>query len=171
MKRGGGFVPNEVRYPGPLTQPYACTLAGAQTSSHRAPISPPSWRREEAHDPRSSLPQGRGVTPHFSWNGTAVRRRRGERAAPMQGRESGPGYLTSLGTEPPLYFKRTLRHRSSQARQNVFACGGGQQTSDAQLSKGPAKSELVPAWAPLARLLSNQVRPHSLKMGRIPITR
>src|SRR5436190_9135362 len=41
MKRGGGFVPSEVRYPGPLTQPYACTLAGAQTSSHRVPISPP----------------------------------------------------------------------------------------------------------------------------------
>src|SRR6185369_16938102 len=39
MERGGGFVPSEVRYPGPLTQPYACTLAGAQTSSHRAPIS------------------------------------------------------------------------------------------------------------------------------------
>jgi len=73
----------------------------------------------------------------------------------MQGRVSGPGYLTSLGTEPPLYFKRTLRHRLSQPRQNVFASGGGQQTSDIQLSKGPAKSELVPAWAPLARLLSN----------------
>src|SRR5436190_23090092 len=55
MKRGGGFVPNEVRYPGPLTQPYACTLAGAQTSSHRVPISPPSWRREEAHGLSSSL--------------------------------------------------------------------------------------------------------------------
>src|SRR6185436_5917251 len=35
MKRGGGFVPNEVRYPGPLTQPYACTLAGAHTPWHR----------------------------------------------------------------------------------------------------------------------------------------
>src|SRR5207342_2771921 len=57
MKQGGGFVPSEVRYPGPLTQPYACTLAGAQTSSHRAPISPLSWRREEAQGSRSSLPQ------------------------------------------------------------------------------------------------------------------
>ena len=62
----------------------------------------------------------------------------------MQGRESGPGYLTSLGTEPPLYFNGTLRHRLSQPRQNVFARGGGQQTSNAQLSKGPAKSELDP---------------------------
>jgi len=73
----------------------------------------------------------------------------------MQGRESGPGYLTSLGREPPLCAFRTLRHLSNQPRQNVFASGGGQQTSDAQLTKGPAKSELVPAWAPLARLLSN----------------
>ena len=38
-----------------------------------------------------------------------------------------------------------------------------------KLSKGPAKSELVPAWAPLARLLSNQVRPHSQEMGSVPI--
>jgi len=38
MKRGGGFVPSEVRYPGPLTQPYAYTLAGAQTSSHRVSL-------------------------------------------------------------------------------------------------------------------------------------
>ena len=31
-------MPSEVRYPGPLTQPCAGTLAGAQTSSHRAPF-------------------------------------------------------------------------------------------------------------------------------------
>src|SRR6187549_3661388 len=34
-----------------------------------------------------------------------------------------------------------------------------------QVIEGPAKSELVPAWAPLARLLSNKVRPHSVEMG------
>ena len=79
----------------------------------------------------------------------------------MQGRVSGPGYLTSLGTEPPLCAFRTLRHLSNQPRQNVIASGGGHKSSDAQLSKGPAKSELVPAWAPLARLLSTHVRPHS----------
>ena len=75
------------------------------------------------------------------------------------------GLVTSLGTEPPLCAIGTLRYRLTPLHQNVFACGGGQQTSDAQLSKGPAKSELVPAWAPLARLLSNQVRP--LLLGNV----
>ena len=101
-------MPSEVRYPGPLTQPYACTLAGAQTSSHRAHF-PAEW--EKRRDARTEVfsSQSRGVTPHFSWNGTAVRRRSGERGVSMQGRVSGPGYLTSLGTEPPLCAFRTLR--------------------------------------------------------------
>jgi len=39
----------------------------------------------------------------------------------MQGRESGPGYLTSLGTEPPLCAFRTLRRRVSSLNEEVLA--------------------------------------------------
>src|SRR5204862_4850500 len=91
--------------------------------------------------------QSWGVARHFFWNGTAVRRRCGERGVPMQGRVSGPGYLTSLGTKPPLCALGTLCQLPTRLRQDVIACGGGQQTGDTQLSKGPAKSELDPAWA------------------------
>ena len=101
-------MPSEVRYPGPLTQPYACTLAGAQTSSHRAHFPTELEKRRGARTEVFSSPSW-GGTPHFSWNGTAVRRRSGERGVSMQGRVSGPGYLTSLGTKPPLYFIGTLR--------------------------------------------------------------
>ena len=105
-------MPNEVRYPGPLTQPYACTLAGAQTSSHRAPF-PRRVGEEKRRTVRGLLFPKPGATPHFSWNGTAVRRRSGERGVSMQGRVSGPGYLTSLGTKPPPRFIRTLRYSCS----------------------------------------------------------
>jgi len=43
------------------------------------------------------------------------------------------GHLTSLGTEPPPRFKRTLRHHQTPPRQDVIASGGGQQTGDPQL--------------------------------------
>ncbi len=77
----------------------------------------------------------------------------------MQGTSERAG-LTNLVRHEAASLR--LQDSSLTSRLNyatdVFACGGGQQTSDAQLSKGPAKSELVPAWAPLARLLSNKVQ-------------
>ena len=56
MKRGGGFVPNEVMSPARSLNPMRVRSLGRRR--HRtALISPLSWRREEAHGLRSSLPQ------------------------------------------------------------------------------------------------------------------
>ena len=69
------------------------------------------------------------------------------------------GYVTSLGTKPPLSFNGTLRRRPTQLRQDVFASGGGQQTSDSNTPKGPAKSERDTARAPFARSLTSRCVP------------
>src|SRR5947207_6666498 len=76
MKRGGGFVPSEARSPRPLTQPYACTLAGAQTSSHRAHFATELEKRRGARTEVFSSPSW-GGTPHFSWKdrGSSEKRR------------------------------------------------------------------------------------------------
>ena len=101
-------MPNEVKYSGPLTQPYACTLAGAQTSSHRGHFPAELEKRRGARFEVFSSPRP-GSHSAFLLERDAVRRRSGERGVSMQGRESGPGYLTSLGTKPPLCAFRTLR--------------------------------------------------------------
>ena len=87
----------------------------------------------------------------------------------MQGRASGPGYLTSLGTEPPLctFTDSSLIVLITQRR--GLRVMRRQRTAASRVTEGPGESELVPAWAPLARLLSNQVRPHFLEMRNVPI--
>jgi len=72
---------------------------------------------------------------------------------PRTGAErAGRGYLTSLGTEPPLRFIRTLAVFQIQLHENVIAFGGGQQTGDANLNEEPGEKRTnscagVPAGA------------------------
>ena len=101
-------------------------------------------------DPSLLFPKPRG-TPHSLANGAADRWRSSSEACPCRRERVGRGYLTSLGRKPisapsGLFATVRLIHR-----QDVFACVGGPQSSDTQLTKSPAESELTPAWARLAR--------------------
>ena len=152
--------------PGPLTQPCACTLAGAQTSSHRVPFPRRGRRREEAQGLRSSLPQAGeslrislGTGPRFvgeaASEGCPCRDERAGRAPDLVRHEAA-----SLShSDSSLSMLHHARDSSRQAAASELA---------AQLRRAAAESELVPAWAPLARLLSNQVRPLLLGNGECP---
>ena len=119
MEWRGGSVPNEVTSPARSLNPMRVRSLGRRRHSTALQFTAELEKRRGARSEVFSSPSW-GVTPHFSWNGTAVRRRSGERGVSMQGRESGPGYLTSLGTEPPLYFKWTLRGRCSRPNEEIF---------------------------------------------------
>ena len=107
MWRRGGFVPNEIRCPARSLNPVRVRSLGRRRHRTASHFPAELEKRRGARFEVFSSPS-QGVTPHLSWNGTAVCRKSGERGVSMQGRASGPGYLTSLGTKPPLYFKRTL---------------------------------------------------------------
>ena len=70
------------------------------------------------------------------------------------------GYVIRKATKPPLPHIRTLRNLSTRPLQDVIACGGGPKSRDANNPNGPAKSELTPAWARLARSFTNEAHPH-----------
>src|SRR6187549_3288950 len=53
--------------------------------------------------------------------------------------------------------------------QNVIACGGGQQTSDSNPAKGPAKSERNTVRAPFARSSPRGAAPFPRKWGVSPL--
>ena len=60
MKRRGGFVPDEVTYPGPLTNPLCMYARWGATVIEPRPLSPQALKGEEAPGSRSSLPKAQG---------------------------------------------------------------------------------------------------------------
>ena len=83
-------MPNEVRSPARSLNPVRVRSLGRRR--HRtAPHFPAELEKRRGARSEVFSSQSQGVTPHFSWNGTAVRRRSGERGVSMQGRVSGPG--------------------------------------------------------------------------------
>ena len=143
VKRRGGFVPNEVRYPGPLSQ-LLCTGCSLGRERHRtASRFPAAVVREETHG-FEVFPQP-GLHASFSWrtkrdpsaNDRATRVRAGdERSGP------GLGYLVRHEADPCVM--RTLRRPlDSTTAQDVFACVGGPQSGDATQNEGPGGSELI----------------------------
>ena len=117
-------MPNEVRSPARSLNPMRVRSLGRRR--HRtAPHFPAELeKRRGARSEVFSSPSW-GVTPHFSWNGTAVRRVKWRARGVHAGTSERAGLVTSLGTKPPLCAFRTLRQLPTQPRQDVFACGGG----------------------------------------------
>ena len=142
MKRGGGFVPSEVRYPGPLSQ-LLCTGCSLGRERHRtASRSPAAVERKRRTGLRSShslglhasFPGERSWAPSANDRATRV---------PAGDERSGPGlgYLVRHEADPcvsGLFAAAPLNQE-----QDVFACVGGPQTSDATQNEGPGGSELI----------------------------
>ena len=72
MKRGGGFVPNEVTSPARSLNPVRVRSLGRRRHRTASHFPAELEKRRGARFEVFSSPS-RGVTPHFSWNGTAVR--------------------------------------------------------------------------------------------------
>ena len=83
-------MPNEVTSPARSLNPVRVRSLGRRRHRTASRFASAVERRRDARSEVFSSPSP-GVTPHFSWNGTAVRRRSGERGVSMQGRVSGPG--------------------------------------------------------------------------------
>ena len=143
LKRRGGFVPSEVRYPGPLSQ-LLCTGCSLGRERHRtASRLPAAVVREETHG-FEVFPQP-GVTRLFcSRTELRLHQRTIERRASLQVM-SGAGrvLVTSLGTKPIPASSGLFAAFRLHLRQNVFACVGGPQSGDATQNEGPGGSELI----------------------------
>ena len=152
--------------PGPLAH-LLCVYArwGADVIAPR-PISPLSWRREEAHGE---------VFPHHG----ATRRFPGERARLVSVRSSDgvhagmserAGSCTSLGTKPISASSGLFADVQLQPHEDVFACVGGQQSGDTKLNKGPGESESSLHGRRRSTSISRGASPFASKWGVSPIT-
>ena len=106
MCQGGGFVPNEVTYPARSLNPLRARSLGRRR--HRTASHFPA-RVDKKRDARSEVfpkpwaahPISLRVGPRFVGAGRA--------SGVHAGTSERAGLVTSLGTEPPLYFIGTLR--------------------------------------------------------------
>src|SRR3954471_9789880 len=115
MKQRGGFVPNEVTYPArsreTVRTPFARTLATNRGSVRREMRSDSPGFGQDRHLSASALlfflsSSSLLSTPRVT--GDAVRRPLRPSERTHTGLRERAGYVTSLGTKPPLCHTRTL---------------------------------------------------------------
>ena len=168
MKRRGGFLPNEVRYPRPALESPGHMRSLGLIRHRTAPPFPAGFEKRRGAWSELFSSQSRGGTPHFPANGAVDRWRSSSEACPCRRERVGRDYLTSLGRKPitaPSGLFATVRLSHPQ---DVFACVGGPQSSDATLNEGPGGKRTHACVGAARSILSNEVRPFLLTNGECP---